>query len=172
MVIREIRTMIFDTVKGPAAVAGSSAGLCLVILPGFSRRELRSELRRRLPDSVESDRGLKAAAAAVALYFKGGRLPKKSPRLDLDGVGEFRRAVYGALAQVGAGETVTYSELAQRIGRPGAHRSVGTALSRNPIPLFVPCHRVLRADGGLGGFTAKGGLELKAFMLALEEVRK
>ncbi len=172
MVIREIRTTIFDTVKGPAAVAGSNAGLCLVILPGLGRRALRAEVRRRLPDAPESDRGLKTAASAVARYFESGKLPKKSLRLDLEGVGNFREAVYEALAEVGAGETVTYSELARRIGRPGAHRSVGTALSRNPVPLFVPCHRVLRADGGLGGFTAEGGLELKAFMLALEEKRK
>jgi methylated-DNA-[protein]-cysteine S-methyltransferase len=83
-------------------------------------------------------------------------------------VGTFRRAVYEALREVEPGETVTYAELAGRIGRPGAHRSVGTALSRNPAPVFVPCHRVVRSDGGLGGFTAEGGLALKREMLTLE----
>ena len=168
MVIREIHATIFDTVKGPAAVAGSSAGLCLVLLPGLGRRALRAEVRRRLPDAVESDRGLKTAAAAVARYFESGSLPKTRVRLDLEGVGNFRREVYEALCEVAPGETVTYSELARRIGRPAAHRSVGTALSRNPVPLFVPCHRVIRTDGGLGGFTAEGGIELKECMLALE----
>lgn len=164
----EMRIMIFDTVKGPAAVAGGSRGVCLLILPGLGRKALREELRRRLPDAMEGSRGLKTAAGVVARYFETGRLPKKPVRVDLSGVGEFREAVYEALRGIGPGETVTYSELAARIGRPGAHRSVGTALSRNPVPLLIPCHRVIRRDGGMGGFTAEGGVELKESMLALE----
>ena len=169
MVNSETRYVIFDTAKGPAAVAGGSNGLCLVILPGLSRKALRAEVLRRLPDVVSGDHGLKAAALAVTRYFVTGRLSMRRIRLDFDGVGDFRREVYEALGEVAVGETVTYSELARRIGRPAAHRSVGTALSRNPLPLFVPCHRVVRTDGGLGGFTAEGGIELKECMLALEE---
>ena len=168
MVSSETRYTIFDTVKGPAAVAGTCQGLCLVILPGLNRKALRAEVRRRLPDAVDCDRGLKGAAAAVARYFVSGKIPGTRVRLDLEGIGDFRREVYEALSEVGPGETVTYSELARRVGRPSAHRSVGTALSRNPVPLFVPCHRVIRTDGGLGGFTAEGGIELKECMLALE----
>ena len=99
MVIREIHATIFDTVKGPAAVAGSSAGLCLVLLPGLGRRALRAEVRRRLPDAVESDRGLKTAAAAVARYFESGSLPKTRVRLDLEvpGVDSWARAFSGRL---------------------------------------------------------------------------
>jgi len=168
VVSSEIHYTIVDTVRGPAAVAGSRDGVCLVILPGLAKKALRAEVLRRLPDAVDGSKGLKVAAGAVARYFESGRLPKKPIRVDLCGVGVFREAVYGALMGVGPGETVTYAELAARIGRPGAHRSVGTALSRNPIPLFVPCHRVIRRDGGMGGFTAEGGVELKECMLALE----
>ncbi len=172
MVSSEIRYTIVDTVRGPAAVAGSRDGVRLVILPGLSPKALRAEVLLRLPGAVDESRGLKVAAGAVARYFDTGRLPKKPIRVDLEGVGAFREAVYQALMRVGPGETVSYAELAARIGRPGAHRSVGTALSRNPIPLFVPCHRVIRRDGGMGGFTAEGGIELKECMLALERAVK
>jgi methylated-DNA-[protein]-cysteine S-methyltransferase len=164
----DVRTLIFDTCHGPAAVAGGAAGLKVLILPGLARKALAEEVTRRLPKAVSGERGLLTAARVVARYFETGRLPAKTPRLDLEGVGEFRRTVYEELCRIPAGSTVTYAELARRIGRPGAHRSVGTALSRNPLPIFVPCHRVIRSDGGMGGFTAEGGVELKQTMLALE----
>jgi O-6-methylguanine DNA methyltransferase len=168
MADRTYRYTVVDTVLGPASIAGSSAGLCLVILPGLDKPELRALMEFKLPGAVEGERGLKIAAADLARFFETGRPPRPSIRLDLDGVGEFRKAVYDALREVPAGETVTYAELARSIGRPGAHRSVGTAVSRNPVPLFVPCHRVVRSDGSLAGFTPEGGIELKATMLALE----
>lgn len=168
----ELRFGIVETSLGPAAVVGGVAGLTAVILPGFAPKALRSEIRRRFPDAIESERGLKTAARAVARYFETGRMPAKPPRLDLSGLPPFRRTVYEELMRIPSGGTVTYRELADRIGRPGAHRSVGTALSRNPIPLFVPCHRVVRTDGGMGGFTAEGGIELKRSMLALEGALK
>jgi methylated-DNA-[protein]-cysteine S-methyltransferase len=159
---------IFDTARGPAAVAGGPAGLRTVLLPGADAERLRARLRRLFPGAAEDARGLAEAVRAVRGYFLTGRLSTGSPRLDLSGVGPFRSAVYAALRRIPRGRTVTYAELARRIGRPGAHRSVGTALSRNPLPLFVPCHRVVRRDGGLGGFTADGGLALKEAMLRLE----
>lgn len=164
----ESRYLVFETALGPAALVGGPGGVKAAILPGLKARALRAEVRRRFPDAVEGERGLKAAAGALVRYFETGRLPKRLPRMDLDEVTGLRRKVYEALTEVPAGETVTYAELARRIGHPGAHRSVGTALSRNPIPVFVPCHRVLRSDGGLGGFTAEAGIELKRRMLELE----
>jgi methylated-DNA-[protein]-cysteine S-methyltransferase len=159
---------IVKTAFGPAAVVGGPRGLVGVVLPGLGATALRKELRRRYPDAAEGGRGLKAAASALGRYFERGRLPAKQPKLDLSEVGEFRARVYEALREIPPGETVTYAELARRIGKAGAHRSVGTALSRNPVPVFVPCHRVVRTDGGMGGFTAEGGVELKRRMLELE----
>jgi methylated-DNA-[protein]-cysteine S-methyltransferase len=160
--------LIFDTTEGPAAVVGGSGGIAGVILPGLRRSALGREIARRFPGAREGERGLKGAAAALASYFETGRLPARLPRLDLSGIGGIRKKVYEALARLPAGRTVTYAELAQRIGHPGAHRSVGSALARNPVPVFVPCHRVIRSDGGMGGFTAEGGIELKRRMLELE----
>jgi methylated-DNA-[protein]-cysteine S-methyltransferase len=162
------RFEIVTTAFGPAAVVGGTDGVAGVVLPGLDRRGLAREVRRRWPGAKEDGRGLRLAAGALRRYFESGRLTGRPVKLDLSGVGEFRAGVYEALREIPPGETVTYAELARRVGRPGAHRSVGTALSRNPVPVFVPCHRVVRTDGGMGGFTAEGGIELKRKMLELE----
>ena len=166
----DLRFVLTPTPRGPAAVVGGDAGICGVILTGLPPKRLTQEVLRRWPGAKEDDRGLRRSAAAVTRYFEKGKTPTGSFRLDLDGVGEFRRRVYEALLAIPAGETRTYARIAQAIGHPGAHRAVGSAVARNPIPLFVPCHRVIRTDGSLGGFTAEGGLPLKAAMLALEGV--
>ncbi len=88
--------------------------------------------------------------------------------VDLDGAGPFARQVYEVVRKIPAGRTVTYGELAKGMNRPTAARAVGQALGRNPIPLIIPCHRVLAARGKAGGFSAHGGVETKARMLAIE----
>jgi methylated-DNA-[protein]-cysteine S-methyltransferase len=163
-----VRYQIADTALGPAAVVGGSGGVKAVVLPGLGRGALKKEVRRRFPGAREDARGLARARKALESYFDRGRVPGAGVGLDLADVGPFRKAVYDELVKIPPGEMVTYAELARRIGKPGAHRSVGTALSRNPVPVFVPCHRVVRTDGGMGGFTAEGGVELKREMLRLE----
>ena len=88
--------------------------------------------------------------------------------LDLDGVPEFHRRVYDVARAIPPGETRSYGEVAAALGEPGAAQAVGRALGRNPVPIVVPCHRVLAADGRLHGFSAPGGIETKRRMLALE----
>jgi methylated-DNA-[protein]-cysteine S-methyltransferase len=90
--------------------------------------------------------------------------------LDLSGVGGFYRRIYEATRRLAWGETATYGELARRVGSPGAARAVGQAMGRNPIPLIVPCHRVLASGHGIGGFSAFGGAVTKTRLLALEGV--
>jgi methylated-DNA-[protein]-cysteine S-methyltransferase len=106
------------------------------------------------------------AARELAGYAAGRRRTFTVP-VDLDPLAPFQRTVARALQRVPFGETVTYGELARRAGRPGAARAVGQAMARNPVPLLVPCHRVVSARG-LGGFG--GGLALKRRLLALEGV--
>lgn len=98
-------------------------------------------------------------------YASGGAL---TCPVDLAGLPDFQRRVLTALRRVGRGRTVGYGELATRVGSPGAARAVGNACARNPVPLWVPCHRVLAAGGGIGGFS--GGLDVKRALLALEGV--
>ena len=90
--------------------------------------------------------------------------------LDLTGVGDFHRRIYDLTRDVGWGETITYGELARRVGAPGAARAVGQAMGRNPIPIIIPCHRVLASGGKVGGFSAFGGAVTKTRLLALEGV--
>lgn len=107
---------------------------------------------------------LTQAADEVGAYF-AGTLTAFSVPLDLRGT-LFQQAVWTKLQTIPYGETMTYGELAQRLGRPGAAQAIGTAVARNPVGLFVPCHRVIGADGGLVGFA--GGKETKAYLLQLE----
>lgn len=88
--------------------------------------------------------------------------------VDLDAMGPFARQVYEAVRTIPAGRTVTYGELAKAMNRPAASRAVGQALGRNPIPLIIPCHRVLASGGKPGGFSAHGGVETKARLLEIE----
>ncbi len=88
--------------------------------------------------------------------------------VDTDGAGPFARQVYEAVRNVPAGRTVTYGEIAAVMNRPTAARAVGRALGRNPVPLIIPCHRVVAASGKAGGFSAHGGAATKARMLAIE----
>lgn len=106
--------------------------------------------------------------AALRRYFAGENAALESIEVDLAGApGEFSRRVYQTLRRlVPPGTTTTYGELAAAAGHPGAARAVGSALARNPVPLVVPCHRVLEANGGLGGYG--GGVARKRFLLRLE----
>jgi methylated-DNA-[protein]-cysteine S-methyltransferase len=88
--------------------------------------------------------------------------------LDMEHLPEFNRRVYAVARTVAPGETITYGEIAERIGERGAAQAVGQALGRNPFPIVVPCHRVLAAGGGMGGFSARGGVATKRRMLAIE----
>lgn len=90
--------------------------------------------------------------------------------VDVDGVGAFAQQVYTAIRRIPAGQTRTYGEIAQSLSRAGAARAVGQALGENPIPLIIPCHRVLAAGGKPGGFSAPGGVATKLRMLAIEGV--
>ena len=109
---------------------------------------------------------LDAAQAQLAEYFAGQRRAFELP-LDPPATTDFRAAVHAQLAEIGYGETVTYRDVAKKLGRPGATRAVGSACGANPLLIVRPCHRVLRSDGRLGGYA--GGLDAKRFLLTLEE---
>lgn len=107
------------------------------------------------------------ASRQLAEYFAGERREFDVP-LDLHGVTPFRAEVLRELAKVPYGEITTYAELARAVGNPKAVRAVGSACATNPLPILIPCHRVLRADGSLGGY--RGGTEAKRFLLRLEGI--
>jgi len=160
----------FATPFGAMSLASTERGVVACSLPGDAAGRgdpVRAFLARRLPGAIVSEgtgrNGL--WIAAVRDFLAGRRRDLSDVPLDLRGT-EFQRAVWSALRRVPYGATISYGELAARAGRPGAARACGAANGSNPVPLFVPCHRTIGADGSLTGFG--GGLPLKQRLLALE----
>lgn len=160
---------LLDTDLGWFGLAWSGNGLVRMQLPASGRDQTEAKLRQRLADAFrgEVDSGL---AAGIRAYAARQKVDFSDVPVDFAGVEAFRRTIYAALRQVGHGQTVTYGELAERAGFPGMAREIGVAMARNPVPLIVPCHRVLAAGGKLGGFSAPGGALAKARMLELERL--
>lgn len=151
---------------GRVLVASTWKGVCLSSLGAEGSLErLRAWVARHEPGAtlVEDRRGLRPILQQVAAYARGER-KRFDVHLDLRGTA-FQRAVWEADRRIPYGQTRTYSEVARAIGRPSAARGVGGASGKNPVPLFVPCHRIVARDG-IGGFT--GGLHHKRKLLALE----
>jgi methylated-DNA-[protein]-cysteine S-methyltransferase len=115
-------------------------------------------------DSVESTAPFKEAVRQIGAYFQG-KLKKFTLPLSPQGT-EFQRLVWKGLCRIPYGKTISYRELAEWVGRPKAWRAVGTANGRNPLPIVVPCHRVIGADGQLAGYSA--GTHIKEYLLKLE----
>jgi len=160
---------VFETNLGFAAIAWNDAGVTRFNLPG-PKDGATNRLGGATP--AEPPPNIVAIVDQAKRYFAGERIDFDAIGIDLSSVEPFRRAIYDALRKVGFGETVTYGELAKRIGanEPQAAQDVGVAMARNPVPLIIPCHRVLAAGGKLGGFSAPGRTETKQKMLALEGV--
>jgi methylated-DNA-[protein]-cysteine S-methyltransferase len=154
-------TMLFTTVESPV-------GELLMVGDGAAVRGLYMQ---EAPKPATVQPGWRATPAAfddvrrqLAEYFAGARTVFDVP-LALEGT-PFQRAVWSALGEIPYGQTISYGELARRIGRPSAVRAVGLANGRNPVGVIVPCHRVVGADGALTGYG--GGIERKRFLLELE----
>jgi methylated-DNA-[protein]-cysteine S-methyltransferase len=165
---------LFDTALGRCGVAWNDRGLCAVQLPAPSDALTESKLVARSGSvgAVPPPPAIAPAVAGIRDYLAGQNVDFSGVAVDLDRLEPFRRRLYEALRQVGFGVTTTYGELARQIGldHPEAARDVGTAMGRNPVPVVIPCHRVLAAGGKPGGFSAPGGVATKLKLLALEGV--
>ena len=163
----------FDTAIGRCAVAWGDAGIVGAQLPEVDASTLRARMQRRFPGSAQGQPGAAVAAviAAIQAMLRGEAADVSHATLDWRGVPEFQRRVFEAALAIAPGCTLTYGEIANRLGQPGAARAVGQALGRNPFAPIVPCHRVLAAGGRIGGFSAPGGASTKRRMLAIEGAR-
>jgi methylated-DNA-[protein]-cysteine S-methyltransferase len=164
---------LFDTLIGRCAVAWGPDALCLLQLPGAREADTRARVLERLPDAREAPPPafVQEAMTAISSLLCGAPVDLSRLTLDMSGVPPFHRLVYEQARQIPAGQTLTYGELAQRVGSAGSARAVGQALGRNPFAIVVPCHRVFAAGGKLGGFSATGGTTTKLRLLALESPR-
>ena len=161
---------VFDTPIGFAGIAWNAAGLNAVRLPAADPARIRASLQRRDPEAIEA--GPPPAVAAVisdiAALLAGGRPDFAGAPLDLSQTPEFHARVYEVARGIPPGETLTYGEVAERLGDKSLARAVGAALGQNPWSIVVPCHRVTAAGGKLGGFSAPGGAATKLKLLAIE----
>ncbi len=162
----------FETAIGMCGIAWTGRGVAGVQLPEESEASTRARMHRRFPGMAEASPTAQAQAGldAIVGLMAGDEIHLTAVPLDFDGVPAFHRQVYEALRASPRGTTLTYGELAALAGSPGAARAVGTALRKNPLAILVPCHRVVAANGKLGGFSAPGGLSTKTRMLGIEGV--
>jgi methylated-DNA-[protein]-cysteine S-methyltransferase len=166
--------LIFETAGGFCGIAWSGVGIRRFQLPARTAEATQKSLLRRLPRAEPGNPTPEVAEAVVAAkrYFDGEQIDFSRFQLDLAEQDEFFGKVYAAARRVGWGHTTTYGTLAKEVGAgPEAARDVGQAMARNPVPLLIPCHRVLAAGGKVGGFSAPGGSDAKLRMLELEGVR-
>jgi methylated-DNA-[protein]-cysteine S-methyltransferase len=164
---------VFDTAHGFCGIAWNGSGIARFQLPTGSADATESNILRRVPGAEPGTPPADVARviAAVLRYFAGEKIDFAAVPLDLGGQDEFFRRIYEALRRVGWGQTTTYGALARELGaEPQAAKDVGIAMSRNPVPLIIPCHRCLAAGGKSGGFSAPGGVDAKLRMLALEGI--
>jgi len=163
---------LFDTTLGICGVAWNARGLAAVQLPEKDAAATARRLASKCGSAgaAEAPTWVEALIADICRYLNGSKVDFSAVTVDLDNVDDFRRKLYQALRGVGFGRTVTYGELAKLLGSDGweGARDVGEAMGRNPMPIVIPCHRVLAAGNKLGGFSAHGGTRTKQKLLALE----
>lgn len=163
--------ILFDTALGRCGLAWGPAGVIAASFPEEDDGETRKRLLRRVKDAAQAPAPPAAIADLVQdiqALFAGARRDLAGAALDLSGVSAFEREVLTLTLAIRPGETRTYGDLARDLGDIGLSRRVGQALGRNPIPIVIPCHRVVGANGLMTGFSAPGGTDTKYRLLKIE----
>lgn len=161
---------LLDTAIGWAGLAWGEGGLVACHLPERDPETTRRCLLRRFPQAEEATLplALAATAAGIQALMRGEKVDLRDAPLDLSRTPEFHARVYEIAQAIPAGETLTYGEIAVRLGDKLLARDVGQALGKNPWPIVVPCHRITAAGGKPGGFSARGGVNTKLKLLGIE----
>jgi methylated-DNA-[protein]-cysteine S-methyltransferase len=164
---------LFETAIGSCAIAWGGSGVLALQLPEADNDRTRARMLRRWPDAREEPPPptVQRAVDGVVALLSGGAVDLSTVPLDMGCVPAFDRRVYEVARTIPPGQTLTYGDVAARLGDPGAAREVGQALGRNPFAVIVPCHRVLAAGGKTGGFSATGGVATKLRLLEIERAR-
>jgi methylated-DNA-[protein]-cysteine S-methyltransferase len=156
---------MIESPLGPLYVAASPKGLCALDF-GVSQAIFLGRLDA-LARTARDPVALAPITAQLRAYFAGEQF-KFDLSLDLERLTPFQRSVLQAASRIPVGTVWTYGQVAQAIGKPQASRAVGQALGHNPVPIVIPCHRVIASDGRLGGYSGSGSLESKKWLLSLE----
>lgn len=161
---------LFETAIGCCGIVWSARGIAGVQLPEKSEQSTRARAQRRYPAAHETvpPPRVQRVIERIGGLLRGERIELTDVALDDDGMPEFNRRVYEVARGIRPGATLSYGEIAQRLGDRTLAREVAQALSQNPCPIIVPCHRVLAAGGKMGGFSAPGGVRTKLRLLSIE----
>ncbi|MCF2525122.1 methylated-DNA--[protein]-cysteine S-methyltransferase [Bradyrhizobium sp. G127] len=164
---------LFDTDIGRCGIAWGDHGLLGVQLPEATEARTLSRLAQKAPGAreVAMPDHVRQACDAMAELLRGAARDLTFVAVDMEQVPAFNRSVYDIARTIAPGETLTYGDIATRLGDKLLSRAVGKALGENPFPIVIPCHRVLAANGKTGGFSANGGVATKFRMLAIERAR-
>jgi methylated-DNA-[protein]-cysteine S-methyltransferase len=165
----QLRYCLFETAIGDCGIAWSERGVTRLHLPESDRAATERRLKARAAGAESGDppAPIRQVIADIQRYAQGERVDFSAIAVDMPDIEPLRRSVYDAARAIGWGETASYGDIARSVGTSDA-REVGQALSRNPVPIVVPCHRVLASDGKLHGFSAYGGILTKERLLSLE----
>jgi methylated-DNA-[protein]-cysteine S-methyltransferase len=159
----------FDTAFGWVGLVGGTKGLKRVFLPLPGKEQMRALIGREFPDATENAGAFRNMTSTWKAYFEGKQVSPEFP-LDWEGHSDFQVKVWKLTQSIPWGQVRTYKWVSAALRKPGSARAVGSALGKNPFPIVVPCHRVVRRDGALGGFTAPGGITLKQKLLEREGI--
>jgi methylated-DNA-[protein]-cysteine S-methyltransferase len=164
----------FPTSFGICGVAWTHEGIIAFCLPEASEKQMRTRLKNITCNSESLEAlpsWIKQLIRKVKAHMAGDSQNFSDMPLNLNGTSEFQRSVYLAAQKIPSGNVITYADLAKAIGKPKAARAIGNALAKNPIPLIIPCHRIIASSGKLGGFSAPGGFKTKSALLHCEGVK-
>lgn len=167
----KVSCSIFATDQGWVGLAATADGLVRSVLPMGSRESVERSLIDSRTTFNRWSQPPEDAVRLLSAYYRGEPVDISTVVLDLTGCSPFDRRVYAVLMGIGRGSVITYGQAARAAGSPGAARAVGGAMSRNPLPPFIPCHRVVGSGGRMVGFSTEGGVVLKRRLLEMEGAR-
>ncbi len=164
-----MKYVIFQTNWGYFGLLGTNEVLCRTFLPVPESDLIKTHFLKEFPEATFDKNLFKNLQKQIISYFEGKFVDFNTDNtVLLDGTGKFSNKILTICQKIKYGQTTTYKELAKKAGYPDSSRAVGNVLAKNPIPLIIPCHRIIRSDGKLGGFTAPGGTNLKKRLLEHE----
>ena len=166
----ELGFALFDTPIDCCGIVWNGRGIAGVQLPETDRRAVRNRIVRRFPGACEAvpPADVQRVVDDIAALLNGEPRDLDYAKIDTAALPDFHRRVYDVARTIPAGATLSYGEIAERLGDRLLAREVGEALGQNPFPIIVPCHRVLAAGGKMGGFSARGGVRTKLRLLSIE----
>ncbi len=169
-----LKCTIFLTAWGWAGFVVDRKGLRIFVLPEERKEDVLFKIKKELKynNLFEDNRGWESLIKKVKEYFAGKKVDFIDCQLNLDNYTNFQKKVLQIVKEIPYGEIRSYKEAAEAAGYPRAYRAVGNTMRNNPLPLIIPCHRVIKSDGGLGGFSGKEGIALKRKMIDLESEGK